>query len=83
MSDILYELYSGNYEIGIHQGEEEEKISREIVAMLDEIRAKMGGEFVDRLSNLYADRGTLANYRYYRDGFSLGVRLMLEVFMPA
>lgn len=51
--------------------------------MLDEVKAKLGGEFADRLAGLYIDRGILSDYRYYREGFALGVRLMLEAFTSA
>lgn len=83
MSSLLYELYRGDYDIGTYREEKEEKISREIISMLDEVKAKLGGEFADRLAGLYIDRGVLSDYRYYREGFALGVRLMLEAFTSA
>ena len=82
MEGILYELYNGDYNIGTYRDKEEEKISKEIIPMLDEIKAKLGEEFIDRLTNLYVDRGMLSNYRYYKEGFCLGVRLMLEALTP-
>ena len=82
MDSLLYELYNGNYDIGTYREEAEEKIAKEITPLLAEVKAKFGREFVDRLTGLYVDQGMLSDYRYYREGFRLGVRLMLEVLTP-
>ena len=83
MSSLLYELYRGEYDIGTYREENEEKIARELTLVLTEVKAKFGVEFADRLSGLYVDQRALSDYRYYREGFALGVRLMLEAFTSA
>lgn len=83
MDSLLYQLYIGEYEIGTYREEKEEKIAKEITPLLAEIKAKFGREFVDQLTGLYVDQGMLSDYRYYRAGFCLGVRLMLEAFTSA
>lgn len=83
MENILYELFNGDYNISENRNEAESKISREIIPMLNEVNEKFDEEFVDRLSDLYADRELQSNYRYYQAGFRLGVRLMLEALTSA
>lgn len=83
MNSLLYKLYIGDYDIGTCREEEEKKIAQEINPLLAEIKAEFGREFVDRLTGLYVDQGMLSDYLYYREGFRLGVQLMLEALTSA
>lgn len=42
-----------------------------------------GDGFMDRLLDLEAERDDRRAFHYYRAGFRLGVRLMLEALTPA
>ena len=83
MSGALYQLYSGEYDINADWDEAQGEVSQKISAMLEKLKAEYGLEFVDRLSNLYADRAELSNFQNFQEGFRLGASLMLEVFRRA
>ena len=83
MNSLLYELYNGDYDTipkwDLAQRELEKKIGDE----WDKVQKMLGDEFVDRLLTLEAERADIRNFRYYREGFQLGVRLMLEALTSA
>ena len=79
MEDILYQLFSGDYDITPKRDKTQQELYDQIFAETDKIQAALGEEFLDRLLGLDGERAQQENYQYYRSGFLLGARLMLEV----
>ena len=79
MEDILYQLFSGDYDITPKQGEKQQELRRRIFAELDRVEAAFGSDYLDRLFDLNSQWNAWKDFEYYRSGFALGVRLMLEV----
>lgn len=78
MDDILYQLFNGDYDITPERDKKQLELSEAILAELDKAAAALGVAFVDRLCELQGEREEWQSYQYYRSGFVLGVRLMLE-----
>lgn len=78
MEDILYQLFSGDYDITPKQGEKQQELRRRIFAELDRMEAAFGPDYLDRLFDLNSQWNAWKDFEYYRSGFALGVRLMLE-----
>ena len=78
MEDILYQLFSGDYDITPKQGEKQQELRRRIFAELDRVEAAFGSDYLDRLFDLDSQWNAWKDFEYYRSGFALGVRLMLE-----
>ena len=78
MGNILYELFSGDYDITPKQDKKQQELSEAALVELEKIAAVFGVEFVDRLCELEGEREDWRSYQYYRSGFLLGARLMLE-----
>lgn len=78
MEDILYQLFSGDYDITPKRDKAQQELYDRIFAETDKIQAVLGEEFLDRLFELDGEREERRNFQYYRSGFLLGVRLMLE-----
>lgn len=78
MEDILYTLFSGEYDITPKRDKKQQELCDRIFAETDQIRAVFGAEFLDRLCDLESERAERRNFQYYRSGFLLGARLMLE-----
>ena len=79
MEDILYQLFSGDYDVTPKQGEKQQELRRRIFAELDRVEAAFGSDYLDRLFDLNSQWNAWKDFEYYRSGFALGVRLMLEV----
>lgn len=79
MENILYQLFSGEYDITPKRDKKQQELCDQIFAELDKVEAVLGDKFLDRLFDLKAEEGELRNYQYYRSGFVLGARLMLEL----
>lgn len=78
MENILYQLFSGDYDITPKRSKKQQELCDQIFAELDKVEAAFGDEFLDRLLELIGERMNLENFQYYRSGLVLGVRLMLE-----
>lgn len=78
MENILYQLFSGEYDITPKRSKKQQELCDQIFAELDKIEAVFGETFLDRLFELDGERAAQRNYQYYRSGFLLGARLMLE-----
>ncbi|USF27339.1 hypothetical protein N510_002285 [Firmicutes bacterium ASF500] len=82
MKNILYQLFSGDYDITPERDEKQQELSEAALVELEKIAAVFGVEFVDHLCDLNGEREEWQNFQYYRSGFLLGVRLMLEALGP-
>lgn len=78
MEDILYQLFSGEYDITPERDKKQQELSKAILAELDKAAAVFGAEFADRLCELQGEQEERRNFQYYRSGFALGIGLMLE-----
>lgn len=79
MESILREIFNGEYDFTPKQDEKQQKLDQKTYAEWDKVQRIFGEEFVDRLFELEGEREEWRAFRYYRAGFRLGVRLMLEV----
>lgn len=80
MKSILDQLYNGEYNIaGRETSSEYRKRAKELVPYLDEIEQVLGEERMTDFDNARAAVGIVEEKEAFREGFLLGVRLMLEV----
>lgn len=73
MERILYELFSGDYDITPERDKKQQELSKASLAELDKIASVFGSEFVDHLCELEGEREEWRNFQYYHSGFLLGV----------
>lgn len=78
MESILYQLFSGEYDITPKRDKTQQELYDQIFAETDKIEAVFGEAFLDHLLDLDGERAAQRNFQYYRSGFLLGARLMLE-----
>ena len=78
MENILYQLFSGDYDITPRRDKKQQELCDRIFAELDRVEAAFGEDYLDRLYNLDGELRQQQNFHYFRSGFLLGVRLMLE-----
>lgn len=79
MEDILYQLFSGEYDITPERDKKQQELCAQIFSELDRVEAAFGTEFLDRLLDLDGERAQQEHYQYYRSGFLTGACLILEV----
>ena len=82
MENTLYQLFNGDYDITPKPDKKQRELSEASLVELDKIAAVFGAEFVDHLCELKGEQEDRWNFQYYRSGFLLGARLMLEVLGP-
>ena len=63
MGNILYELFSGDYDITPKQDKKQQELSEAALVELEKIAAVFGVEFVDRLCELEGEREDWRNYQ--------------------
>ena len=78
MESILYQLFIGDYDITPRPDKKQQQLVQRILGEWEEIEEALGQEFVDRLTELEGEREDWRNYQYFRSGFRLGIRLVLE-----
>ena len=71
-------IFSGEYDITPKRDKKQQELCAQISAEIEKIEAVFGEEFLDRLLDLDGERAELQHFQYYRSGFLLGARLMLE-----
>ena len=79
MGNILYQLFSGEYDITPKRDKKQQELCDKRYTELEKVQAAFGIDFMDHLFNLEAEYEELQNFQYFRSGFLLGARLMLEV----
>ena len=75
---MLYEIYSSNYDITPKRDKTQQELDEKLCAEWDKVQKMFGDEFIDRLFELEGEKEGWRAFHYYREGFRLGVRLMLE-----
>ena len=83
MNSLLYEIYSGDYGTTQKRDAKQRELGKKICDEWDKVQRMFGDEFMDRLITLEGEREDWQAFHYYREGFRLGVRLMLEALTPA
>lgn len=78
MEDILFQLFSGEYDIAPKQSKQQQALCDQIFAELDRAEAAFGEEYLNRLYDLDGELRQQQNFHYFRSGLVLGVRLMAE-----
>ena len=79
MENILYQLFTGDYDITPQRDKKQQELYDRIFAELDKVEKFLGADFLDHLVGLGIDFERQQNFQYYRSGFLLALRLMLEV----
>ena len=83
MNGLLYAIYSGDYDTAPERDKTWKELDKSIFAEWDKVQRMFGDEFVDHLCTLEGEREDIRDFYYYRKGFTLGVRLMLEALTSA
>ena len=83
MNSLLYEIYSGEYDTIPKWDAKRRELGEKICDEWDKVQRMFGDEFMERLFDLEAKREDWQEFQYYREGFRLGIRLMLEALTPA
>ena len=78
MKDILREIFDGEYDITPKRNKTQQELDEKLCAEWDKVQKMFGDEFIDRLFELEGEKEGWRAFHYYREGFRLGVRLMLE-----
>ena len=78
MKDILREIFDGEYDITQKRDKTHQELNEKLCAEWDKVQKMFGDEFIDRLFELEGEKEGWRAFHYYREGFRLGVRLMLE-----
>lgn len=78
MNDILREIFDDVYDITPKRDKAQQELDKKHFTEWDKVQEILGAEFVDQLCELEGEREDRRNFHYYREGFRLGVRLMLE-----
>ena len=78
MKDILREIFDGEYDITQKRDKTQQELNEKLCAEWDKVQKRFGDEFIDRLFELEGEKEGWRAFHYYREGFRLGVRLMLE-----
>ena len=78
MKDILREIFDGEYDITPKRDKTQQELNEKLCAEWDKVQKMFGDEFIDRLFELEGEKEGWRAFHYYREGFRLGVRLMLE-----
>ena len=83
MENLLYDIFNGDYDITPKWDKKQREITEKLCVEWDKVQTMFGDGFMDRLLDLEAERDDRRAFHYYRAGFRLGVRLMLEAVTPA
>ena len=82
MENLLYQIYSGEYDHTPERDKKQQELYKKLCAEWDKAQRMLGDEFVDRLLELEGELEDRRSFQYYRAGFRLGVRLLLEALTP-
>lgn len=83
MDSLLYQIYSGEYDHTQERDEKQQELYKKLCAEWDKVQCMFGDEFTDRVFELEGELEDRRSFQYYRAGFCLGVRLMLEALTSA
>ena len=78
MKSLLHEIFNDEYDITPNRDKTQRELDEKLCAEWDKVQRMFGDEFIDRLFELEGEKEGWRAFHYYREGFRLGVRLMLE-----
>ena len=79
MNDILYELFTNSYDTTLKLDKKQRELAQQAANEWKKIEKALGRKFVDHLAELEGELEDWQHFQYYRSGFLLALRLMLEV----
>lgn len=83
MDSLLYQIYSGEYDFTPKRDKEQQELYKKLCAEWDKVQRMFGDKFTDRIFDLEGELEDRRSFQSYREGFRLGVRLMLEALTSA
>ena len=83
MDRLLFEIYNDTYNITPKYNLGETELNKKLSAKWEEVQKALGSEFLDSLLSLDGERIDREGFYCYREGFRLGVNLMLEALTSA
>ena len=83
MNRLIYQIYSGEYDFTLERDNKQQELDRKIYAEWDKGGRMFGEKFMDQLFHLEGKREEMREFPYFRKGFQLGARLMLEALTAA
>ena len=78
MTSVLREIFNDKYDITPKRDKTQQELDEKLCAEWDKVQRMFGDKFIDRLFELEGEKEEWRAFHYYREGFRLGVRLMLE-----
>ena len=81
MDDVLYQIFYGTYDPTPKAAAPDQAMPEDLLKLYRQMERTLGLEFVDRWDSLQGKREEGSGFQYYRAGFRLGARLMLEALM--
>ena len=78
MDRLLFEIYNDTYNITPKYNLGEAELNKKLSAKWEEVQKALGSEFLDCVLELDGKRMEQEGFYCYREGFRLGVNLMLE-----
>lgn len=79
---IIEEIYHGQYQPQAGRPNYPRNLQAEDIAFWDKVTEVMGSDFVDAHLYRLSKKADLTDLYHFREGFKLGVRLMLEAVAP-
>lgn len=83
MDDFLYQFFCGDYDPTPERDREDKALSGQSGQFISAVKEAFGLDFMDRWGEIEGERADRRAFQYYREGFRLGVRLVLEAIRPA
>lgn len=83
MDDILYALWNGDYDPTPERDREDKALSDQSAQFGSAVKEAFGLDFMDRWGEIEGEQADRRAFQHYREGFRLGVRLVLEAIRPA
>ena len=79
---IIEEIYLGHYQPQEGKTPIPKDMLDKDLAFWEKVSKEMGDEFVDTYFHRVFQEDTINDLHHFREGFRLGVRMMLEVIAP-
>ncbi len=77
---ILADIYNGKYQGQASRAHYPQELRDKDMEFWDKVTEALGSEVVDAHLYKLCEKGNLTDIHHFREGFKLGVRLMLEVY---
>ena len=83
MESLLYQIYSGEYDFTPKRDKKQQELYEKLCEEWDKAQRMFGNEFIDRVFSLEGELEDRRSFQSYREGFRLGVQLMLDALTSA